>query len=68
MEESLGRELQPWEEVHHKNGIRLDNRPENLELWVKRQPGGQREEDMIPWAISFLESRGYTVTGNGHTS
>lgn len=54
MERIIGRELLPDETVHHVNGIRDDNRPENLELWSSRQPAGQRVIDKLSWAYEII--------------
>jgi HNH endonuclease len=55
MEEKLGRALFPDEEVHHKNGVKDDNDPANLELWSTSHPSGQRVEDKLAWAHELIQ-------------
>lgn len=64
MEKVLGRPLLPGETPHHRNGLRSDNRPENLELWDRSQPAGQRVVDRLLWAIGYCQRYGFEVSGN----
>lgn len=56
MSQKLGRPLGKHERVHHKNGVRSDNRPENLELWTvqHKDPAGVRLADHAAHVVASL--------------
>lgn len=62
MEQYLGRKLLAKENVHHKDGDRLNNDILNLELWSTSQPSGQRIHDLLKWAHEIIQLYGQPET------
>lgn len=58
MADKLGRALTRAETVHHKDGDRLNNSPDNLELWVGNHGSGQKLEDALAAARALLAAHG----------
>jgi len=54
-EQHYGIKLLPHQNIHHINGIRTDNRIENLELWDTSQPAGQRIDEKINFYFNLLK-------------
>lgn len=54
MMEYLGRKLLPGENVHHVDGDKTNNAITNLELWITKQPKGQRVVDLLEWAREII--------------
>lgn len=65
MEQALGRPLLQNETVHHINGIRDDNRLENLELWWRHQLPGQRVSDLLDYVLQFHRTELEVRLGSG---
>lgn len=56
MEKILGRPLYPFETIHHKNGRRADNRPDNLELKASHHGVGQDPKELAAWLVRYYRA------------
>ena len=59
MSQRIGRPIRKTERVHHIDGDRKNNKPENLELWSSNHPCGQRVADLVKWAREILKTYGH---------